>query len=592
VLRSILIALLIAAPVAGQSGPEATACPDGRISYVFIDSNSIFDTTDPDLDPRFRWAYTTANKLHVRTRQWVIRHELLFRPGDCYDPFVLSESERVLRGYPFLAQVDIYGIPQTDGTRHVIVDTHDDWSTRVDMRITLDHGIRFEGVRLRELNFLGMGQTLSLFWQEREVTRDYGVSYWAPQLGRSRWDVAAALGRTRAGTLFREEVGYPFTGEIGHWAGREAFSRDEQYFDYILFDDVNTTSPHVLIPIRDERFEASVLRRFGDRGRAWLAGVGLSSRELEFPGPVDVAPDGRFNRRGPAEPLVAGPVLESASPRNAVRLHLLLGARDVRWTKRRGLDGLQGDEDIRLGFELGTDLGRSLPAFGDDDLSAAGLVYAAAELGGSVFGGRGRIDGLRGLGQPYTGRSWQDVFAEIETFAYLRRSASSPGTLLVRADVAGGWNTRTPFQLTLGGERGVRGYDRERFPGGRRILFTVEERYYLGWPHPGLFDAGFTVFADAGRMWAGDAPFGRDSDWRASAGAGLRFAFPAGSRTTYRLDIAWPIEAGTGAGDFRLRFSVGELIGLSHVAEDIQLRRSRPDGVASDLFRFNSGPGS
>src|SRR5690606_14823480 len=111
-----LLFALLAAPLAAQSPPgqdAATVRPDsselGRISYVFIDNNSTFDTSDTGLDSRFGWAYRAANALHIPTREWVIRRELLFAPGSCYDPFLLEESERLLRSYGFLSRVDVFG---------------------------------------------------------------------------------------------------------------------------------------------------------------------------------------------------------------------------------------------------------------------------------------------------------------------------------------------------------------------------------------------------------------------------------------------------------------------------------------------------
>mgnify|MGYP006196265705 CR=1 FL=1 len=75
---ALVAGLLVAAPAAAQD--EAVGvCPAGRIEHIFIDNHSIFDTSDPDLDPRFRWAYAAANRLHVRTKEGVIAEELLFR---------------------------------------------------------------------------------------------------------------------------------------------------------------------------------------------------------------------------------------------------------------------------------------------------------------------------------------------------------------------------------------------------------------------------------------------------------------------------------------------------------------------------------
>jgi hypothetical protein len=268
----------------------------------------------------------------------------------------------------------------------------------------------------------------------------------------------------------------------------------------------------VLLPTREQRFEMSGLRRFGDRGRALLAGFGFSSRRFDYPGRIDIAPGGKFDERVLADSITASPVVAQAALRDAFRVHLLLGARDIRWIERRGLDGMHGAEDIRLGIELGADIGPSIHAWGDDDISAAGLLYGAAEIGSSLFVARGRVDALRNLDATPAAR-WQDIYANVELFAYLRGSRESAGTLLFRAAGAGGWQTRTPFQLTLGGERGVRGYDFERYPGAQRVVFSLEDRVYLGFPFRDVLDSGATLFADVGRTWAGDAPFTVDSGW-------------------------------------------------------------------------------
>jgi hypothetical protein len=567
-------------PLAAQT-PASGRCPDGRISFVFLNNNSIFDTSDPTLDDRFRWAYQAANALHVKTRKWVIRQELLFRTGDCYDPFLLAESERLLRAYPFLAQVDVYGIPQADGSWHVIVDTHDDWSTRLDVRFRVDDAFRFEGFRLSELNLLGTGQTLGVFFRERDVTRDYGLTYWTPQVGRTRLDVLASAGRTRAGKFLREQVWYPFVGEVGHWSFGEFHSFDEQYFDYVEGTYSPAASPHVLVPLRERLFDGTLLRRFGGRGRDVLFGVGVNIHRLEFPGEVLVAPVGDFDDRIPADSVLAAPVIGQRVTRDAVRVSAVAGLRDVRWIVRRALDGLRGEEDVRLGFDGGVVVGRSIPAFGDNDVSLTGWAYGAAEAGRALFIGRARGESLRRLGG--TG-DWRDLFFEGAAFAYLRPPVNGHHTFLLRADIASGWRTRTPYQLTLGGERGVRGYGLDQFPGGRRALFTAEDRFLFGWPSASVMDVGGVLFADAGRIWPGDAPFGMDSGWRGSAGLGLRIAFPAGSRTPLRIDFAWPLERGTHPGDFRVRLSIAELIGYSAPPGDLQFRRYRPDGLAASIL--------
>lgn len=591
-----LLLALLAAPLPAQSTAgqadrtmPADSCELGRISYVFIDNNSIFDTSDTDAGRRFSWAYRTANALHVRTREWVIRRELLFGTGSCYDPFRLEQTERLLRGYSFLSSVDVFGVRQPDGTYHVIVNTRDEWSTRLDLRVGTDDGVGFEGVRVVEENVLGSGQSLGLFYYERDVTRDYGVSYFAPQFFGTRWDLTSELGKTRAGTLVHQEVAYPFVGEVSRWAGRQSFRREDRLFDYVIEDDPDLRSSHVVLPLREQAFDLSVIRRIGTRGNTALVGAALSYQKLSYPGAIELAPEGDYDLREPAHDSLADPVRRQRHDLDNIRVVGLLGHRNVWWQRRRGLDSMRGQEDVRLGAEAILGVGRSLRSLEpDDDLYTTLALYAGFELGDLLLIGRGRVDARRDLRAAPDMPEWEDIYLEQEVLGYLQTGFLPRQTIFARAALAGGWNTRTPFQLTLGGPTGLRGFDRERLPGGRRLVATLEDRFYIGWPFPNVLDLGGTVFADAGRIWPGDAPFGADSGWRASAGLGLRASFPEGSRSTYRIDIAWPLDRGTGFADFRISLSVGESRGLHTRLADGQLVRSRTQNVGGEIFTFRN----
>jgi hypothetical protein len=282
-------------------------------------------------------------------------------------------------------------------------------------------------------------------------------------------------------------------------------------------------------------------------------------------------------------------VSSQTEPLDNIRLSMMLGHRNVYWVVRRGLEGLRAVQDVRLGAEAGLVLGRSIPSLEvDDDLALTFTLYTGVAAGNTLLVARGRTDVRRDLEVAAGEEEWEDLYADGEVLAFWQTGTPPSHTLFLRAAGLAGWNTRTPFQLTLGGQRALRGYDDERFPGGRRAVVTAEHRAYLGWPYPQLFDIGTTIFADAGRMWPGDAPFGTDSGWRASAGVGLRAAFPNGSRTTYRIDFAWPLERGVGLGDFIIRFSIGDPHGISGGEGDLQFLRSRPESVGGSLFQFRN----
>ena len=203
-LLSLLALSLLPLPGQGQE------CPEGRISYVFVDNNSIFDLSELEPDARFRWAYELANSLHVRTREEFILDELLFEVGECLDSLLLSETERLLRSYRFIGDADVFAIPQPDGTQHVNVYTRDEWTTKVDLGLRIDEGLKIEGVELTEENFLGQGVLLRGFWQREREVQDLGLEVETPRILGTRWDARLSAGNTRTGNFFEESVMYPF----------------------------------------------------------------------------------------------------------------------------------------------------------------------------------------------------------------------------------------------------------------------------------------------------------------------------------------------------------------------------------------------
>ena len=140
-----------------------------------------------------------------------------------------------------------------------------------------------------------------------------------------------------------------------------------------------------------------------------------------------------------------------------------------------------------------------------------------------------------------------------------------------------------PFQLTLGGASGLRGYSVDGLPGGRRLIATLEDRIYFGSPRDGFVDLGMTAFVDVGSIWAGGTPFGADSGTLATAGAGLRVGFPGGTRGVTRIDIAFPLNGSDAFGAPTFRISA-ELLGLRRGFEDGQLLRSRRPGVGPAII--------
>ncbi len=582
-------------PAAAQ-GAGASSCPDGAIEHIFVDNHSIFDTSDSGLDPRFRWAYSLANKLHVRTTKEFIGRELLFDRGDCYDPVLLEESARLLRGYDFIAQADVYGVQQDDGSWHVVVDTEDEWTTQVEVQYDVSGRLQFQELRVSENNILGTGQSVQFFYRTLEATRSYGLRYDTPQLFRTRWDLALAAGRTRAGHLLHQEISYPFVGETGRGAMREWFHYRDRLFDYVLPPEP-TVCPadgptcRILLPMRQRGFHVAALRRFGQRGNLTVLGGGLSVQSLEYPGSpataITLVRGSDYQGREPVSASLRQPALGLTTPLQSVRGVLLLGKRNITWQQRRGLDSFEGEEDVRVGAEIELAAARALPGFDtDNDMYLASDFYAAAGPPDFFIASRLRVDSRRDYDATPPQHEMKDVLAEGELLAYLSPQGFANHTLLLRAGAAAGWNHEIPFQLTLGGKQALRGWPAEAFPGGRRLVLTAEDRWFHPWLLPDLADVGTSLFVDVGSIWAGQAPYGVDSGWRASVGTGLRVNFPAGGKNTFRIDAAFPLGPDARFGDFQLLIGVGEYLGVSAPFLDPQIGRSRIPPITGSLLHF------
>jgi hypothetical protein len=322
-----------------------------------------------------------------------------------------------------------------------------------------------------------------------------------------------------------------------------------------------------------------------------VLGAGLMYHELMYPGGPELAEANDFGDRVSLDSANSAPLRAQSERLGSVRLALAVGQRNIWWVKKRGYDAMRGEQDVPLGGEVTISVARSLAALErDNDLLGTIKLYTAFEGGSnSLFSGRLRVDARRDFQAPASRSEWEDVYGDAEILSYLRPPVLPRHTFVLRAAGAAGWNTTTPFQLTLGGDRNLRGYRYDRFPGGRRIVFNLEDRIYIGWPLPDVADIGATLFGDVGRIWPGDVPYGIDSGWRTTLGLGLRGSFPPKSRTSFRLDFAAPMDGGFSFKKVRMVLTASEVIGLfASDATDVQITRSRNDGLSGELFRYKT----
>ncbi len=573
-----------------DAGAGTMPCAQGPISDVFVDNHSIWDPDQLEGLGIFGGVYRIANALHVKTREGFIRRELLFREGDCFDPLLIEESGRILRGYGFFSRADVFAVDTPDGSKQVVVDTQDEWTTKVNVGVSFDDGVDIESLSITEENLAGEGILGSAFLRQRKERRDVGGEIQLPRLLGSRTDVGLSAGRTRVGSFLDETMAYPFVGEVGRFAFRQVYGKRDDLFPYSTGGELGE-STHLLLPLQDERFELSFAGRLGRPGNLTLLGMGVSREEVEyagFPDGLELARGNDFANAEPAQSDIGERIVDQVASRAATRVNVFVGQRNLRFRRASGLDNLNGVQDIQLGTELGLTLGRGVDGLSGggsrgDDLFSRLRVFAGHDPGSSYVFLRASIEGRQVLSGPAAQQGWHDVLGEADVLAYLRSRRMPGHTFVVRIAGAGGWSTTVPFQLTLGGREALRGLRDEDFPGARRVLATIEDRIFLRWPVPDVMDLGLTIFAESGRVWAGAVPFGTDSRWKGTVGIGLRVGFPEGTRGVARFDVAVPLGLeNTRSPIFRV--TLHEPLGLLYGFVHPQVARSRRNDIGPDRF--------
>jgi hypothetical protein len=173
--------------------------------------------------------------------------------------------------------------------------------------------------------------------------------------------------------------------------------------------------------------------------------------------------------------------------------------------------------------------------FGSTDLylgMASTISYTALELSSE---GRRDSDG-----------EWDGVLAHGRGAMYLK--PFNRWTVISDLQWSAGWKQRIPFQLTFADrDGGLRGFRSADVGGARRLVAHVEDRYLVG-RYKQVATFAVSGFAEAGKLWAGDSPFGVTTPVYASLGLSLLAASPPQSRRTFRADLAMPVRGPRGHG--------------------------------------------
>jgi hypothetical protein len=484
------------------------------IGNIIIDNLNVFDLNDPKDDTRL---FRLVDHLHARTRQDVVRWQLLFVTGDKYSRRVLNESERILRQASYFYDASIEPISYHDGRVDVVVRTRDVWTLDPKVSYGRSGGTNSTSVGVQELNAFGYGAAVTVGRSSDVDRTQTGIGIQDGNTFGSRIAVSALYSVNSDGYQHDLFVDRPFYALDSRWTGG-VDGTDDLRVDS-LYDRGN------VIDQFQEHDELSRIYGGFSHGleNGWVTRwtFGLTSDDRQF----ERAPLWTGVDLVPAERKLVFPW---------IRYELV----EDDYLKYHNYNQITRTEDFDLGAHLSAQLGWSAPVLG---ANIAGLLYSAnAGIGFATEHNEtlvvaSTLDGRLENGTP-------ENAIVTESFHYFLKQSEK---LLFYAgiDAAAGRNLDLEDQILLGGDNGLRGYPLRYQDGTSRALLTLEERYFTDWYPFRLLRVGAAAFMDVGRTW-GTAPLAEPSlGILRDLGFGLRFGNArSGLGNIIHVDLAFPLD--------------------------------------------------
>jgi hypothetical protein len=516
--RLLLSCLLLAGGAAHGAdtlpAPAELEAAGARIGTITIRALEIFDTSDPAEN---RLLYRAANRLHRRTREAVLRTELLFASGDRYSQRLLEETERNLRELRYLREPKIRVVGWHDGVVDIEVITHDVWTLQFGPSFSRSGGHNSSGFSVEDQNLLGYGKTLSI-GSHNDVDRSSNfLSWYDPAVWSSRWQDELYWSDNSDGQVWHVAVWRPFYA----LNTRRAYG--------LVFGNGSTVDTRYRLGDAWDNFRHN--RDFLDGYIGWSRGL-EAGRALRLRTGVAIERD--VFRVAPGV-LNLAPL--PASRRLSYPYVRLDWVRD-HFQTTSNLELIARTEDLQFGLNANLTLGQASRSFGAD---RSATIYAGAATYGKDLSARRQLFLSGALSGRVENGTSVDQRWSVSGAWYQRTSRRT--LFHAKYTAAGGTRLDLDHYYELGGNNGLRGYPQRYQQGSGLNLVKVEERLYTPWSLWRLLDIGAAAFIDAGRV-TGRNPIGAPTfGWLRDAGIGLRFGNSRSSLgNVIHVDLATPFD--------------------------------------------------
>ncbi len=502
----------------------------GSISYTRY---NVFNSEDPREN---NWLYNLANRFNVVTWESVVHSQMLVAEGDPYNPALMAESERLLRELPFLYDARVIPRRVCGNRVEVEVFTRDIWTLNPTLSLSRSGGDNSSAFGITDSNVLGSGKELGLIYENDPDRSGASLNYRDPAVLNSRWHLALTYGDNSDGYYRNLGIERPFFSVYEAWsAGGNITQGKLEETTWYRGDEVTEFNHeydrfHVFGALADNPEE-------GHRVGRWQAGVHYETNDFEY-SDSKIPPAQLPESRNYAYPFIGYQSIED------------------QYLKVRNMNYIGRTEDFYTGESYHWTLGWSAEAFGASRDLLAFDAYYRNTLWISKHGmWRVQVD-ANGYVSP-DDWEYENLWTALTTSYYYRQHNQWTFYSSARMDYTKGLTSDR--QVVLGGENGMRGYERNYQVGDRSYVLNIEERYYSDLHIFRLFRVGAAAFLDVGRAWYDDRDNGANGGTLVDVGIGLRLnSSRANKNRVVHVDLAFPLASGDDVDSVQLLFRVRE----------------------------------
>ena len=538
-LRIFTFLLILASPA--RPAPAAESGSTATLRGLILIPKDVFDPSVPGED---KWLFRLADKIHINTRQEIIRRELLLYPGEPWSLDLAKESERNLREFSFIKSARIRPVNRTPESFDLEVLTQDSWTLAPEFVFGTRGGEHISGVGLLEKNLLGYGKTISLLNERVGKDTNNTIQYIDPRVLNSHVRFSVIGGNIKDGSELGVLLEHPFFALQTPFAGfisgtnlqkeGKLYDKAQETSNYIHGHDVAEAGAAMRVNRR-----SSVIQRIG----------GSLSYERNYFKPKAGTLPGTL----PQNRVLSGP-------------SLIFRWLVPRYIEETFINKVERVEDFNLGNEGEASLGYSATAFGSsrDWLTFSlqdqhGISLGEGKFAMARLGFKGRAD-----------RQLRNTLFHGSANLYWKFPTRWPQTWILHAEGTYGINLDGENQQLVGGENGLRGYKVHSLSGNKTMLFNVEHRFYLPHEFLHLGYIGGALFFDAG-IAEPNKKLMTLRDFKTDVGFGLRGGPTRSSLGLVgRADIAYALNGPPGGGGrWVLSVLLGHAFGTSNsIAQD------------------------